>query len=64
MTKRERDLLCRAAEALDDGTDPFANHFLAMNSVNVDEAIALADNVAACIRACVGSTTPGKGVDS
>jgi hypothetical protein len=53
MKKRRKTLLLKAAEALEDGTDPFAPHFLAINAVTPDEAMALADDVADCIRARV-----------
>lgn len=48
---RAKELLLKAAEALDDGSDPFATHFLTTNRVSLEEALALADDVADCIRA-------------
>lgn len=56
MTNRMRQLLLRAAKALDEGTDPFGTHFLAENHVTLDEANELADTVAQCIRSRVPST--------
>lgn len=50
MTRRQRDLLRKAAESLENGGDPFATHFLATHNVTLDEAMALADHVAEAIR--------------
>lgn len=51
---RERDLLLKAAEALEAGTDPFSPHWLAENSVDASECFDLSENIAKCIRICTG----------
>lgn len=51
---RESELLLKAAEALEAGTDPFSPGWLADNGVTSAECYDLSENIAKCIRVCTG----------
>jgi hypothetical protein len=51
---RMRSLVKAAAEALDDGKDPFDGWFLDENKVTLDEAYELADTTAMALRLAFG----------
>lgn len=50
MKERIKTLLLKAADAFEDGSDPFAHHWLAANEVTLDEAIILSTSIAMLIR--------------
>jgi hypothetical protein len=55
MTKRTKELMKLAGEALRNGTDPFGDFFLQENKVTAEEALDLAETMADMISAFVGA---------
>ena len=49
MTDRKTDLLQKAAEAFDDGSDPFCTDWLVENHVTADECMDLSSNIGVII---------------
>lgn len=50
QAKRNRDLLLRAAAALEKGNDPFTREWLSENSVTLDECFSLSETIAVIIK--------------
>ena len=55
-SKRWRDLLEKAAAALEDGIDPFSSHFLCENEVTADECFRMSTTMSVALRALVRAT--------
>ncbi len=47
---RVRELLLKAAEAMEDGRDPFSGDFLSANNVTLDECYTLSEQLATITR--------------
>lgn len=54
---RRADLLTAAAEALDDGRDPFSSEFLGKHEITRDECFSLAEQLA------IGARIVARGLD-
>lgn len=50
MSARSNELLRAAADAMEDGRDPFDTAFLSEHNVTLDECYGMGDGIAACIR--------------
>ena len=60
---RSKSLLLLAADAMDDGQDPFSDHFLSEHGVTLDECYGLGEQLALGARVLHRLTHPKNGTD-